>query len=227
MKIREEEVRTAAVLGGGACDKLHSSRVAVFGVGGVGGYVCEALARAGVGHIDIFDGDVVALSNLNRQIIALHSTVGLPKVEVMKNRIIDINPECEVTANKVFFKSENSENFDFSVYDYVVDAVDDVDAKIEIIVKAKAAGVPVISSMGTAKKLDPTAFKVADIYKTSVCPLAKVVRKKLRERGVDGCKVVFSEEPPADSGETLGSVPFVPPIAGFTIAGEVIKDLIK
>ena len=227
MKIREEEVRTAAVLGGGACDKLHSSRVAVFGVGGVGGYVCEALARAGVGSIDIFDGDVVALSNLNRQIIALHSTVGLPKVEVMKNRILDINPECKVTANKVFFKPENSESFDFSVYDYVIDAVDDVDAKIEIIVKAKAAGVPVISSMGTAKKLDPTAFKVADIYKTSVCPLAKVVRKKLRERDVKDCKVVFSEEPPADSGATLGSVPFVPPIAGFTIAGEVIKDLIK
>ena len=227
MKIREEEVRTAAVLGGGACDKLHSSRVAVFGVGGVGGYVCEALARAGVGQIDVFDGDVAALSNLNRQIIALHSTVGLPKVEVMKNRILDINPECKVSANKVFFKPENSESFDFSVYDYVIDAVDDVDAKIEIIVKAKAAGVPVISSMGTAKKLDPTAFKVADIYKTSVCPLAKVVRKKLRERGVKDCKVVFSDESPAECGEVLGSVPFVPPIAGFTIAGEVIKDLIK
>lgn len=227
MKIREEEIRTAAVLGGGACDKLHRAKVAVFGVGGVGGYICEALARAGVGHIEIIDGDVVALSNLNRQIVALHSTVGKPKVEIMRARMLDINPECEVVARQEFFKPENEESFDFSGFDYIVDAIDDVDAKVAIIVKAKAAGVPVISSMGTAKKLDPTAFRVADIYKTSVCPLAKIVRKKLRERGVKECKVVFSEEPPSESGEVLGSVPFVPPCAGFTIAGEVIKDLIK
>lgn len=220
--------RTELVLGADALEKLKNARVAVFGVGGVGGYIVEALARCGVGALDIFDKDTVAESNINRQIIALHSTVGLYKTDVMKARINDINPDCAVTAHRVFYTPDNAGGFDFSVYDHIVDAVDMVSAKIEIIVRAKAAGVPVISCMGTGNKLDPARLEVADIYKTSVCPLARVMRAELKKRGVEGVKVVYSREEPKKTGQrTPGSVSFVPPVAGFIIAGEVIKDLIK
>lgn len=220
--------RTELVLGADALEKLKNARVAVFGVGGVGGYVVEALARCGVGALDIFDKDTVAESNINRQIIALHSTVGLYKTDVMKARINDINPDCAVTAHRVFYTPDNAGGFDFSVYDHIVDAVDMVSAKIEIIVRAKATGVPVISCMGTGNKLDPARLEVADIYKTSVCPLARVMRAELKKRGVEGVKVVYSREEPKKTGQrTPGSVSFVPPVAGFIIAGEVIKDLIK
>jgi tRNA A37 threonylcarbamoyladenosine dehydratase len=220
--------RTELVLGADALEKLKNARVAVFGVGGVGGYVVEALARCGVGALDIFDKDTVAESNINRQIIALHSTVGLYKTDVMKARINDINPDCAVTAHRVFYTPDNAGGFDFSVYAHIVDAVDMVSAKIEIIVRAKAAGVPVISCMGTGNKLDPARLEVADIYKTSVCPLARVMRAELKKRGVEGVKVVYSREEPKKTGQrTPGSVSFVPPVAGFIIAGEVIKDLIK
>ncbi len=220
--------RTELVLGADALEKLKNARVAVFGVGGVGGYVVEALARCGVGALDIFDGDTVAESNINRQIIALHSTVGLYKTDVMKARINDINPDCAVTAHRVFYTPDNAGGFDFSVYDHIVDAVDMVSAKIEIIVRAKAAGVPVISCMGTGNKLDPARLEVADIYKTSVCPLARVMRAELKKRGVEGVKVVYSREEPKKTGQrTPGSVSFVPSVAGLIIAGEVIKDLIK
>ncbi len=220
--------RTELVLGADALEKLKNARVAVFGVGGVGGYVVEALARCGVGALDIFDKDTVAESNINRQIIALHSTVGLYKTDVMKARINDINPDCAVTAHRVFYTSDNAGGFDFSVYDHIVDAVDMVSAKIEIIVRAKAAGVPVISCMGTGNKLDPARLEVADIYKTSVCPLARVMRAELKKRGVEGVKVVYSREEPKKTGQrTPGSVSFVPSVAGLIIAGEVIKDLIK
>lgn len=220
--------RTELVLGADALEKLKNARVAVFGVGGVGGYVVEALARCGVGALDIFDKDTVAESNINRQIIALHNTVGLYKTDVMKARINDINPDCAVTAHRVFYTPDNAGGFDFSVYDHIVDAVDMVSAKIEIIVRAKATGVPVISCMGTGNKLDPARLEVADIYKTSVCPLARVMRAELKKRGVEGVKVVYSREEPKKTGQrTPGSVSFVPPVAGFIIAGEVIKDLIK
>ena len=220
--------RTELVLGADALEKLKNARVAVFGVGGVGGYVVEALARCGAGALDIFDGDTVAESNINRQIIALNSTVGLYKTDVMKARINDINPDCAVSAHRVFYTPENADGFDFSVYDHIVDAVDTVTAKIEIIVRAKAAGVPVISCMGTGNKLDPSRFEVADIYKTSVCPLARVMRAELKKRGVDGVKAVYSREEPKKTGQrTPGSVSFVPPVAGFIIAGEVIKDIIN
>jgi len=229
MTVKEEMIRTAALLGGGACDKLKNSRVAVFGVGGVGGFVCEALARAGVGALDIYDADTVALSNINRQIIALHSSVGQPKVEVMKNRIADINPECRVTAHKVFYLPENADLYDLSACDYIADAVDTVAAKVELAVRADKLGIPIISSMGTGNKLDPTRFEVTTLAKTQGCPLARAMRKLLRERGLDKkVKVVYSQEPAIknDMG-VIGSVSFVPSVAGLIIAGEIIKDLIK
>ena len=211
--------------------------MAVFGLGGVGGYVCEALARSGVGTLDIIDNDDVDITNINRQIIALHSTVGMKKTEAFKARLIDINPEISINIYDCFFLPENSDEFDFGSYDYVVDAVDTVTAKIEIIMKAGEAGVPVISSMGTGNKLDPSRLKIADIYKTEVCPLAKVMRRELKKRGVRKLKVVFSDElpvtPDADN-EVIpqngrravpGSWAVVPPCAGLMIAGEVIKDL--
>lgn len=208
--------------------KLAAARVLVFGVGGVGGYVCEALARAGVGRIDIVDKDVVDITNINRQIIATYATVGQPKVEVCKDRMLSINPELVVEARQCFYLPEKAEEFDFADYDYIVDAVDNVTAKIDIICRAKAAGTSVISSMGTGNKLDPTAFKVTDIEKTKVCPLAKVVRKELRQRGVRGVKVLYSEEEPVNTGmRTPASISFVPSAAGLIIAGEVIKDLIQ
>lgn len=223
---RQQFHRTERLIGQEAVKKLNNARVIVFGVGGVGSYVCEALARAGIGTMEIVDKDVVDITNINRQLIALHSTIGKPKVEVCRNRLLDINPAMEVTARQCFYLPEKSDEFDFSRYDYVVDAIDNVTAKLDIICKAKEAGVPVISSMGTGNKLDPMAFKIADIEKTKVCPLAKVMRKELRKRGVSGVKVVYSEEEPADTeSRTPASISFVPSAAGLLIAKAVIEDL--
>lgn len=223
----EQFSRSEMLLGESGIEKLSNKKVAVFGVGGVGGYVCEALARIGVGSISIVDNDNVSISNLNRQIIATHSTLGRSKVEVMKERILDINPEASVTVHQCFFLPENADEFDFEQYDYVIDAVDTVTAKIEIIMKARAVGVPVISSMGTGNKLDPSRFRIADIYDTTMCPLAKVMRKELKKRNVDALKVVFSDEKPIKTNSSVpGSTSFCPPVAGLTIAAEVVKDLI-
>lgn len=230
----EQFSRIKLLLGEDKVASLFQKRVAVFGVGGVGGFVVEALARAGVGYFDLIDNDTVALSNLNRQIIATHSTIGRSKVEVARERILDINPKAEVKVYQTFFLPENSSDFDFTQYDYVVDAIDTVTAKIQIILQANEAGVPVISSMGTGNKLNPGLFEITDIYKTSVCPLAKVMRKELKGRGVKSCKVLYSRElarkpihPPKDEVRraTPGSVPFVPSVAGLMIGGEVIKEL--
>lgn len=219
--------RTKLILGQDGIDKLQSSRVAVFGIGGVGGFAAEALARAGIGAIDLIDKDKVDVTNLNRQIVATASTVGRDKVEVMKERILDIDPDIRVTAHKCFFLPETE--FDFSGFDYVVDAIDTVTAKLDLIVRAREAGVPVISSMGTGNKLDPTRFEVTTIDKTSVCPLAKVMRRELRRREISDLKVVYSKEEPIRQAErgVPASVSFVPPAAGLILAGEVVKDLIK
>lgn len=218
--------RTRRLIGAEALEMLHASKVLVFGVGGVGGYVCEALARAGIGRVDIVDKDVVDITNINRQIIATTDTIGLPKVEVCRVRMLSINPEMEIEAKQCFYLPEKASDFAFEAYDYIVDAIDNVTAKIDIICKAKQAGTPVISSMGTGNKLDPTQFRIADIEKTKVCPLAKVVRKELKKRGVRGVKVLYSEEEPVRTGmRTPASISFVPPVAGLIIAGEVIKDL--
>lgn len=223
------------LLGNGGVEKLKKARVAVFGIGGVGGYVVEALARSGVGALDLIDKDVVSISNINRQIIALHSTVGKPKTEVMAERIKDINPDIEVYTHNVFYLPETADQFDFSKYDYVVDAIDTVAGKLALIEQAKGANVLVISSMGAGNKLDPTAFEVADIAKTSVCPLARVMRRELKKRGIEHVKVVYSKEEPLPTSETdeetgkavAGSVAFVPSVVGLIIASEVIKDLVK
>ncbi len=238
--------RTELLFGKKAMEKLAGSRVAVFGIGGVGGYTVEALVRSGIGEIDLIDSDTVGLTNLNRQIIALRSTVGKYKVDVMQERITDINPDTKVHVHKCFYLPETKDQFDFSKYDYVVDAVDTVTAKIQLVMEAKEAGVPIISSMGAGNKLDPAAFQVEDIYKTSVCPLAKVMRRELKKRGVKKLKVVYSRELPVMPDQGLlssyseeasptapkkrsipGSVAFVPSVAGLIIAGEVIKDLTK
>ena len=232
--------RTELLLGNAAIEKLHNSHVAIFGVGGVGGYVVEALARSGVGHLDLIDNDTVSLTNINRQIIALHSTIGQPKVDVMKERVLDINPNADVKAFQCFYLPETRDRFDFSKYDYVVDAVDTVTAKIQLIVQAKEAGVPIICSMGAGNKLDPTQFEVADISQTSVCPLARVMRQECKKRGLKNIKVVYSKEKPVVAAniqnETVelkgnspapGSCAFVPSVAGLIIASEVIKDLCK
>ena len=229
-------IRTELLLGEEAVEQLKKSHVAVFGVGGVGGYVVEALARTGVGTFDLIDRDTVSVSNINRQIIATHSTVGKVKVEVMKDRILEINPEAKVNIHKCFFLPENAGEFDFSRYSYVVDAVDTVTAKIELVMQDRKAGVPIISRMGAGNKLHPTKFEVTEIYKTSVCPLAKVMRKELKKRGVKNLKVVYSTEKALQPGVDLsgeegrravpGSVAFVPSVAGLIAAGEVIKDLI-
>ena len=221
--------RTEMLIGSEAVSRLADAKVLVFGVGGVGGHVCEALVRAGIGEIHIVDGDTVAESNINRQIIATRDNIGQPKVEAMAERIRSINPECRVKGFQMFFlPGETSDSMDFSGYDYVVDAVDTVAAKLEIIEKAKAAGVPVISSMDTGNKLDPTLFRIADISKTSVCPLAKVIRKELRNRGIRDVKVLFSTEEPVRTGvRTPASISFVPSVAGLIIGGEVIKDIIR
>ena len=244
--------RTELLLGKEAMEKLGHSRVAVFGVGGVGGYVCEALVRSGVGAFDLIDDDKVCLTNLNRQIIATRKTVGKYKAEVMRDRILEINPEADVRIHKCFFLPENADDFPFDEYDYIVDAVDTVTAKIELVMKAKEKDIPIISSMGAGNKLDGSQFKVADIYKTKVCPLAKVMRRELKKRGVKKLKVVYSEEIPTRPIEDMaiscrtncicppgaehkcterrdipGSVAFVPSVAGLIIAGEVVKDLIR
>ena len=239
----EQFLRTSLILGNEAVLKLKGLRVAVFGIGGVGGYVAEALARSGVGSIDIIDNDTVSLSNINRQIIALHSTVGRLKTDVMEERLLDICPEIKVTKHNLFFIPETSAEIDFSEFDYVVDAIDTVKGKLEIIRLAKENNVPVISSMGTGNKLNPLEFKIADISKTKVCPLAKAMRLELKRMGIKNVKVLYSEEEPvfefdevalqkvrAENPERRsvpGSVAFVPSVAGLTIAGEVIKDLIK
>lgn len=226
--------RTASLLGQEAMEKLKGSRVAVFGIGGVGGFVVEALVRTGISEIDIIDNDKVCLSNINRQIIATRKTVGMYKVDVMKERILDINPDVKVHTYKCFFLPENSEEFDFYKYDYIVDAVDTVTAKLELIVKANEHKVPIISCMGAGNKLDPTKLEVSDIYKTSMCPLAKVMRKELRARDIKSLKVVYSKEVPIkpkiknnkeESRPAPGSVSFLPSVAGLIIAGELIKDL--
>ncbi|MCR4925984.1 MAG: tRNA threonylcarbamoyladenosine dehydratase [Clostridiales bacterium] len=231
--------RTALLLGEEALKKLKNSKVAVFGIGGVGGFTAEALGRSGVGQLDLFDNDTVSVTNINRQIIATTKTVGRYKTEIMKERLLEINPEIKVNSNNVFYSKENSGDFDFSQYDYIVDAIDTVSAKIELVLNAQAVNVPIISSMGAGNKLNPTLFEVADIYKTSVCPLAKVMRRELKARGVKKLKVVYSKEeaikPKGEADEAVaqgrrsipGSVAFVPSVAGLIIAGEVIKDLIK
>lgn len=236
--------RTELLIGQAALEKLQNSRVAIFGVGGVGGYVCEALVRSGVGHFDLIDNDTVSLTNINRQIIALHSTIGKLKVDVMKERMLDINPDVDVSVHPCFYLPETADQFDFSNYDYVVDAIDTVTGKIEIIVQSDARQVPVISSMGAGNKLNPAMMEVSDIYKTSVCPLARVMRRELKKRHIKHCKVVYSKEKAiqpsqaslekygADSEENFtkksipGSTAFVPSVAGLILASEVIKDLI-
>ena len=229
--MQEQLSRTEMLIGSDGLEKLKNARVAVFGIGGVGGYVVEALARSGVGAFDLVDSDTVALSNLNRQIIATRDTMGKYKTEVMRDRIHSICPDTEVNVRNCFYLPDTRDQFDFSQYDYVVDAVDTVTAKIDLIMSAKEAGVPVISSMGAGNKMNPAMFEVADIYKTSVCPLAKVMRKELKKRGVDHLKVVYSKEE-AIKRETderkpvPGSIAFVPSVAGLIIASEVVKDLI-
>lgn len=229
--------RTALLLGQDAPDRLFSKSVAIFGVGGVGGYVAEALARCGVGRITLFDKDVVDITNINRQIIALTSTVGRYKCDVMKERILDINPRCEVVCHNVFYLPENADEYPFDGYDYIVDAVDTIAAKLEIVVRAKKAGIPVISAMGAGNKTDPSKFEIADIYKTSVCPLARVMRRELKLRGISSLKVVYSKEEvnplhPSDTvreGEKLptASVAFTVSVAGLLMAREVCLDLLS
>ncbi len=222
--------RTELLIGAEGVSRLASARVLIFGVGGVGGYICEALARAGVGALGIVDNDVISESNINRQIIATCETVGMEKIKVMEQRILSINPDCRVETFGCFYLpgTEEADRFDFTKYDYVVDAIDTTSAKLDIICRCKEAGTPVISSMGTGNKLDPSRFEITDISKTSVCPLAKVIRKELRARGVKGVKVLYSREEPIRTGSrTPGSISFVPPAAGLLIAGEVVKDLLK
>lgn len=227
--------RTERLIGSDAMARLNSATVAVFGVGGVGSYIAEALARSGVGHIELIDSDDVDITNLNRQIEAVEDTVGKPKAEAMKQRILQISPQCDVTVKQCFFLPENSDEFDFSRYDYVADAVDTVTAKIELVMKAQHDGVPVISCMGTGNKLSPAMLEVSDIYKTSVCPLARVMRQELKKRGVKKLKVVYSKEEPIrpisdENNEHRRSIPasavFVPASAGLLIASEIVKDII-
>lgn len=232
--------RTQLLLGADSMQKLNNARVAVFGLGGVGGYVVEALARSGVGALELIDHDTISLTNLNRQILATHSTVGMDKAEAAKARALDINPKAEVVARKTFFGPDTMAQFDFSRYSYVVDAIDTVTGKLALVTAAQAAGVPIISSMGTGNKLDPTKFQIADITKTSVCPLARIMRKECAKRGIKHLKVLFSTEDPISPSQEAtteelpegrrslpGSVAFVPSVAGLIIAGEVIKDLTK
>ena len=226
--------RTAMLFGEENINKIKNSYIAVFGIGGVGSFTCEALARCGVGKIDLIDKDTVSPTNLNRQLVALHSTIGKYKVDVMQERILDINPDAEINAIKSFFLPENSDDFDFSKYDYVVDAVDTVTAKIELVLCAQKTKTPIISCMGAGNKINPDMFEITDIYKTSVCPLAKVMRRELKKRGIRDVKVVYSEEEaitpiasPEETGrkQVPGSVAFVPSVVGLIIAGEVVRDL--
>ena len=236
--MKEQFSRTALLIGSEGIERLNASKVALFGVGGVGSFTAEALIRGGIGALDLFDNDVVAPSNLNRQLIALHSTIGQFKVDAARQRLLDINPEAQIGAYRMFYLPENADDVDLSAYDYIIDCIDTVVAKIELVVRANRLGVPIIASMGTGNKLDPTAFEVADISKTSVCPLARVMRQELRKRGIEHLKVVYSRENPrtplaASAGEepkssrrsTPGSISFCPSVAGLIIAGEVIRDL--
>ncbi len=226
--MENQYTRTVAVLGEAAVEKLKNCHVAVFGVGGVGSYAVEALARAGVGKIDLIDNDTFNVTNINRQLYATHKTIGQYKVDVARERILDINPECIVTTHKMFYLPENADAVDLSQYDYIVDAIDTVAAKVELIVRTDKCGTPIISSMGTGNKLRADLFEVADIYKTSVCPLAKVMRTRLKKEGIKKLKVVYSKEEPIKNADNIiGSVPFVPSVAGLIIAGEVIKNLVK
>ena len=241
MSESEQFSRTRLLIGDKALEKLKNSRVAVFGVGGVGGFVCEALVRSGIGALDLIDNDTVCLSNLNRQIIATRKTIGQYKVDVMKERILDINPEVKVVTHKCFFLPENADEIPFQEYDYVVDAIDTVAAKIAIVMKCDELNIPLISSMGTGNKLDPTKLQISDIYKTRVCPLARVMRHELKKRGIKKLKVLYSEENPitplkeyssaeetkgSSRRSTPGSVSFVPSAGGLIIGSEVIRDLI-
>ena len=233
--------RTELLLGQPAMEKLKSSRVAVFGLGGVGGFVVEALARCGVGKLELVDHDTLSETNINRQILALHSTVGMPKAEAAKQRVLDINPLCEVTARETFYGPDTADTFDFTQYDYIVDAIDTVTAKLQLIKRAKEAGTPILCCLGTGNKLDATKFQIADISKTSVCPLARIMRKECAKRGFKNVKVLYStedaltprlteedlQEMPEGRRALPGSVAFVPSVAGLIIAGEVIKDIIK
>ena len=227
--------RTELLLGESAIEKLSKSRVAVFGIGGVGGYTVEALVRSGLGNIDLIDNDTVCITNLNRQIIATHKTIGKYKVDVAKERILEINPDVEVNVHKTFYTAETADEFDFSKYDYVVDAIDTVSGKLSLIKKAKEYNVPIICAMGAGNKLDPTRFEVADISKTSVCPLARVIRTELKKKRIKDVKVVYSKEIPIKPDKIIneggkqppGSTAFVPAVAGLIIAGEVVKDLTK
>lgn len=238
--------RTEGLLGAEGLERLRASRVAVFGIGGVGGYVCEGLVRSGVGAFDLIDSDKIAITNLNRQIIATQKTIGRYKTEVMRERMLEINPQVEVRVHNCFFLPENADKFRFTDFDYVIDAVDTVSAKLELVMKAQESGVRIISSMGAGNKLNPGSFQVADIYETKVCPLARVMRRELKKRGVTSLKVVYSQEEPIQMRETgaeqlsdmqdkgtkgmrraaPGSVAYVPSVAGLMIAGEVVKDLI-
>ncbi len=241
--------RTQLLLGEDGMQRLHRAKVAIFGIGGVGGFTAEALARSGIGSFALFDDDRICLTNINRQIIATRKTVGKKKVEVMRERILDINPKAQIEINEVFYGAENADQFDLSEYDYLVDAIDTISSKLVLIERAKAANVPIISCMGAGNKLDPTRFEVTDIYKTSVCPLARVMRSELRKRGIDSLKVVYSQEPPLTPiddensckhhcicppdtkrkctirRQVPGSISFVPSVAGLILAGEVVKDL--
>lgn len=224
--MENQYTRTVAVLGDDAIKKLNNSHVAVFGVGGVGSFTVEALARAGVGAIDLIDNDTFNVTNINRQLYATHKTIGQYKVDVAATRILDINPNCKVTTHKMFYLPENAETLDLSQYDYIVDAIDTVTAKVELVKRADSVGTKIISSMGTGNKLRADLFEIADIYKTSVCPLAKVMRTRLKKEGIKKLKVVYSkEEPITNSQNVVGSVPFVPSVAGLILAGEVIKEL--
>ncbi len=226
--MENQYTRTVAVLGEAAIEKLKNCHVAVFGVGGVGSYAVEALARAGVGKIDLIDNDTFNMTNINRQLYATDKTIGEYKVDIARERILDINPDCVVTTHKMFYLPENSHELDLSQYDYIVDAIDTVSAKIELIVRADKCGTKIISSMGTGNKLRADLFEVADIYKTSVCPLAKIMRTRLKKEGIKKLKVVYSKEEPIKNADNIiGSVPFVPSVAGLIIAGEVVKDLVK
>lgn len=230
--MNERFIRTELIFGEAGMNRLAKSRIAVFGVGGVGGHCAQALARAGVGAVDVFDDDVVSITNINRQAVAMTSTLGRPKVEVIRDQIMDINPEIQVKCHRLFYTPENADEIDLSVYDYVIDAIDTVKAKVELICRCKAQGIPVISAMGAGNKLDPTRFEVEDLSKTSVCPLCRVMRAQLKKRGIKKHKVVYSREEPLRivAEETAGrhapgSVSFVPPVVGFIIAGEAIRDI--
>ena len=230
--MKEQHIRTEMLIGAEGVSRLATAKVAIFGVGGVGGYAAEAIARAGVGEIHLVDSDRVAVSNINRQIIATHATVGQYKTDAMRERILTINPEAKIVCHNLFFEEKTKDVFDFSNYDYVIDAIDSLSAKVELIASATEAGTPIISAMGAGNKLDPTRFEVADISKTTVCPLARAVRIALRKRGINHLKVVYSKEEPVvknpldeDGNRAPASISFVPSVMGLILAGEVVKDI--